>query len=92
MRVTAMAGNKKCIRCIEALSAETRLRIVRLLKKRPQNVSEIEEGFKLTQPTISYHLNILKKSGIIGAKKQGRETHYFIDKKYPCKNCIIKNI
>ncbi|TSC75526.1 MAG: putative arsenical resistance operon repressor [Parcubacteria group bacterium Gr01-1014_30] len=83
---------KKCVRCIDALSVGTRLKIIRRLRKRPQNVSEIEESFNLTQPTISYHLGVLKKAGLLKAKKLGRETYYSLNEKYSCKNCIIPNI
>jgi ArsR family transcriptional regulator len=83
---------KKCLKCINSLSVTTRLRIVGLLKQKPQNVSQIEAKFNLTQPTISYHLKFLKELGILKEKKRGREKYYFLNKKYPCKNCIIKKI
>jgi ArsR family transcriptional regulator len=83
---------KKCLQCFNVFSAATRLKIIKLLRKGVQNVSKIKRNFNLTQPTISYHLKFLQKAGMLKAKKQGRETYYFLNKKYPCKNCIISNI
>ena len=83
---------EKCLKCLDVLSAATRLKIIGLLREKPQNVSEIERCFRLTQPTISYHLNVLKKAGILTAKKTGRETYYSFNKKYPCKNCVVSKI
>ncbi len=74
------------------MSVGTRLEIVRRLRKKPKNVSKIEKLFDLTQPTISYHLKVLKKIGMLKAKKNGREIYYFLNEKYPCKNCIVSKI
>ena len=60
---------KKCLKCLDVLGAKTRLKIIHQLRKRPQNVSQIAESFNLTQPTISYHLNVLEGAGMIRAKK-----------------------
>ncbi len=45
--------------------------------------------FKVGQPTVSYHLAKLKKTGMIKSKKTGREILYFLNKKYPCPGCNI---
>ncbi|HUV80973.1 MAG TPA: metalloregulator ArsR/SmtB family transcription factor [Patescibacteria group bacterium] len=83
---------KKCPHCLSLLGDGTRIKIIQQLKKKPSRVSDLEVNFSLTQPTISYHLKVLKKLGIILSQKQGREVYYHLNKKYPCKNCLILRI
>jgi ArsR family transcriptional regulator len=68
------------IEAFKALSDPTRLRILRLLKQKGHCslgkeegmcARDIEDRIKLTQPTISHHMSILKKAGLVHAEKQG---------------------
>ncbi len=63
----------------KALSEETRLRILRLLEKEELCVCDITESLKMTQPNISFHLAMLKESGLIKDKKDGRWIHYSLN-------------
>ena len=57
----------------------TRLMILKLLSENESMcVCKMIEELKKPQPTISHHLNILKKSGLIKAKKKGTWNHYYI--------------
>ena len=87
-----MKNRKLCPSCLGLIGNNTRVEIIRNLKKGSHNVSKIAEYFCLTQPTISHHLRALEKMGMIFAKKMGRETYYSLNKKYPCKNCQIFKI
>lgn len=87
-----MPERKKCPNCLNLLGDGTRTRIIQQLKKEPNKVSEIEANFSLTQPTISYHLKVLKELGMVQSKKKGREIYYYLNKKYPCKKCFIFKI
>ena len=84
-----MTKTKKCPQCLKIISEGTRSKIIGQLKKGPNKAGKIEEAFRLTQPTISYHLRALVKLGIISGKKNGREIYYYLNKKYPCKKCFI---
>lgn len=52
-----------------AFSDPIRQKILELLKDKTMNAGEIAKNFNLTKPTISYHLNILKKADLIREKK-----------------------
>jgi ArsR family transcriptional regulator len=41
-------------------------------------VCKIIDELKKPQPTISHHLNILKKAGIVKARKEGTWNFYYI--------------
>lgn len=60
----------------KALSDETRLRILALMKDGEICVCDIAETLKMTQPNISFHLSMLKEAGLIKDRKNGRWIHY----------------
>ncbi|EHP86704.1 ArsR/SmtB family transcription factor [Methanotorris formicicus] len=63
----------------KAFADPTRLMILKLLTKNESMcVCKIIDELKKPQPTISHHLNILKKAGIIKAKKEGTWNYYYI--------------
>jgi len=63
----------------KALSEETRLRILKLLEKGELCVCDIVAAMEMSQPKISFHLNVLKEAGLIRDRKQGRWIHYSLD-------------
>ncbi len=62
-----------------ALSDPTRLMILKLLENGQRCVCDIVKVLGMSQPKVSFHLNVLKSAGLIKDKKQGRWTHYSID-------------
>lgn len=63
----------------KAFADPTRLMILTLLSENESMcVCKIIDELKKPQPTISHHLNILKKSDIIKARKEGTWNHYYI--------------
>ena len=69
----------KILPIFKALSDETRLRIVALLKEGELCVCDIAETLKMSQPNISFHLSMLKEAGLIKDRKNGRWIHYSLD-------------
>ena len=63
----------------KALSDETRLRILSLMKEGEICVCDIAETLNMTQPNISFHLSMLKEAGLIKDRKNGRWIHYSLD-------------
>ena len=70
---------KKLLQTFKALSEESRLRILSLLKQGELCVCDIAENLDMTQPNISFHLSMLKAAGLIGDRKQGRWTYYSLN-------------
>jgi len=75
--------NKDSLRFInmfKALANDERIEMVRLLKKNGEMFAQdVERHFYLEQSTTSHHLNILRRSGITKARKEGRKIFYSID-------------
>jgi DNA-binding transcriptional ArsR family regulator len=69
--------NKKCLCCFKAIADDSRSAIYsRVQKVGLATVSQIVKSFKLTQPTVSYHLSELSKTGLLKRIKKGREVYY----------------
>lgn len=60
----------------KALSDETRLRIIKLLERGELCVCDIVAALDMSQPKVSFHLNVLKEAGLIRDRKQGKWIHY----------------
>jgi ArsR family transcriptional regulator len=83
---------KNCPQCFSLIQVPARINIIRRLRRGPKMVNEILAHLPLTQPTVSYHLRVLEKSGMLVSRKRGRNVFYFLNKKYPCKKCPIFQI
>ena len=64
---------------MKALSDPTRRRILELLKKGPMPVGELGKEFDMTGATLSHHLSILKKAGLVQDQKKGTFIYYEIN-------------
>src|SRR6266571_6691161 len=53
-----------------ALIQEERLRMVRILQRGKKNISELAGETKLDRATVSYHLAVLEKNGIVASRYQ----------------------
>ena len=60
----------------KALSDETRLRALHMLSSGELCACELLENFHITQPTLSYHMNILCDSGLVTARRDGAWVKY----------------
>ena len=60
----------------KALSDPVRREILMLLKKNKMSAGDIGSHFDMTGATISYHLSILKKAGLIFEEKQKNFIYY----------------
>ncbi len=59
-----------------ALSSVTRLRILRMLIERPMCVNAITERLDISQPSVSQHLGILERAGLVSGKKMIDSRHH----------------
>ena len=60
----------------KALSDPTRREIVNLLKDGKRSAGDIVSHFSRTNATISHHLSILRKAGLITDEKQVKYIYY----------------
>ncbi len=77
-----MVEKLEVIEIFKALTDETRLRIINLLKKDELCVCEIESILGITQSNASRHLNKLRNAGIINYQKKSQWVYYRLDKNF----------
>src|SRR4030067_2538812 len=63
----------------KALSDETRLKLLKIFEKGEICVCDLVSVLNVSQPKISFHLNVLKEAGLIKDRKQGKWVHYSIN-------------
>ena len=63
----------------KALNDETRRQIVELLKEKDMNAGEIAKRFNISKPSISHHLDILKRADLISSEKKGQFVEYSLN-------------
>ena len=67
------------IEVIKALGDETRIEILKIIGKQELNASEISDQCILSRPTVSHHLQILKRANVLEARKEGKEIYYSVN-------------
>ncbi|HAB19252.1 MAG TPA: ArsR family transcriptional regulator [Verrucomicrobiales bacterium] len=62
----------------KALADPTRVRIVSALLERELCVCELCDSLGVTQSTLSTHLQVIRKAGLVSARKDGKWMYYDI--------------
>jgi ArsR family transcriptional regulator, arsenate/arsenite/antimonite-responsive transcriptional repressor len=83
-------SEKQFVAALKAVADPARLKILRLLKQKGQCsigkgvgmcACDVQDHVSLSQPTISHHIAILRKSGLVLAEKHGLWMWYRRDEK-----------
>jgi len=62
-----------------ALADPNRQRILDLLKKREMPVSEIAGHLEVSLPTLSHHLDVLKRADLVSGRRAGQQIIYSLN-------------
>ena len=65
--------------CFHALSDETRLRLLELLRAGEQCVCDLTDSLDTGQSRLSFHLKVLKDAGLVTDRREGRWVYYALD-------------
>ncbi|WP_298339426.1 autorepressor SdpR family transcription factor [uncultured Algibacter sp.] len=63
----------------KALNDETRREILELLKDKDMTAGDIADAFNISKPSISHHLDILKRADLVTSEKNGQFITYSIN-------------
>ena len=69
----------RAIDLFHALSDETRLEIIELLRKGERCVCELTDSLDAAQSRLSFHLRVLRDAGIVRDRKDGRWVYYELE-------------
>ena len=70
---------KRLTRQFRALSDETRLRIIDLLRGGEQCVCDLTDSLGAGQSLLSFHLKALKDAGLVSDRREGRWAYYALN-------------
>ena len=71
---------EEIVKIYKALSVKSRLRILKLIKNKELCVNAITQRLEISQPAVSQHLSILKKTGLVKSSRYGSIIHYKMNK------------
>ena len=63
----------------KALNDATRREILDLLKEKDLSAGEIADAFNISKPSISHHLDILKRADLVTSEKKGQFVVYSLN-------------
>jgi ArsR family transcriptional regulator len=63
-------------RLFHALSDETRLGVLEMLRGGERCVCELQDELDAAQSRLSFHLKVLKEAGLVRDRKEGRWSYY----------------
>ena len=63
---------------LKVLSDPNRLRIMCLLLRGERCVCEVEKELGISQQLASHHLNVLRESGLLRARREGTSSYYAV--------------
>ena len=63
----------------KALRDPTRRQILQLLREDSRTAGEIAEAFSISKPSISHHLDLLKRAELVRAERRGQFIHYHLN-------------
>lgn len=76
-RLRATPGFAEDLTRAKAMADEKRLLVFFLLRQHPELCAcEIQSGLGLTHATVSHHMAILRKSGLVTGQKRGKWMYY----------------
>jgi len=60
----------------KALGHPLRVRIIDMLESGEKCVCELFEALKVSQPSVSQHLNVMRAAGVVKCQKRGANVYY----------------
>lgn len=61
---------------LKAMADSNRMKIIDLLSHGSLCACDVLKHFEFTQPTLSHHMKVLEKAGIVSVSKKGQWHHY----------------
>jgi ArsR family transcriptional regulator, arsenate/arsenite/antimonite-responsive transcriptional repressor len=80
--LTQLAADDTHVEAFKALAHLSRLQIFFVLVKARRELSagEIQEAVEIPGPTLSHHLDILRRAGLVESRKEERYIYYSVQR------------
>ena len=78
MTTAARIDASRAARLFHALSDETRLAILEMLRDGEHCVCDLQGALDAAQSRLSFHLKVLREAGLVTDRKEGRWSYYTV--------------
>jgi ArsR family transcriptional regulator len=80
--VARLSADETHVEAFKALAHLSRLQVFFLLVKagRELSVGEIQEAVEIPGPTLSHHLDVLRRAGLVESRKEERYIYYSVQR------------
>ena len=78
MTASTVVDPGRAAQLFHALSDETRLGILEMLRGGEQCVCDLQDGLDAAQSRLSFHLRVLREAGLVVDRREGRWSYYSI--------------
>ena len=68
----------RAVKLFHALSDETRLAILAMLRDGERCVCDLQDDLEAAQSRLSFHLRVLREAGLVTDRREGRWSYYRI--------------
>jgi DNA-binding transcriptional ArsR family regulator len=75
---------EKLVTALKCLSDDTRFRILQMLLTHDLCVGALAHRLGISEPSVSQHLQILRKADLVRGEKRGYWTHYSVKREALC--------
>jgi len=77
-----LSANETHVEAFKALAHLTRLQIFFVLVKaeKDMSVGEIQEAVEIPGPTLSHHLDVLRRAGLVESRREERYIYYSVQR------------
>lgn len=79
MTPVATLDLSRAVQLFHALSDETRLAILDMLRDGERCVCDLQEALDAAQSRLSFHLRVLRDAGLVTDRREGRWAYYALD-------------
>jgi DNA-binding transcriptional ArsR family regulator len=76
-----MTNSQKLARIFKLMSVDTRVRMIRLLKRRSLCVNALARVLELTPAAVSQHLRLLRDADLVVPERRGYFIHYRLNER-----------
>jgi ArsR family transcriptional regulator, arsenate/arsenite/antimonite-responsive transcriptional repressor len=80
LSLAQLSANETHVEAFKALAHISRLQVFFVLVKaeKEMSVGEIQEAVEIAGPTLSHHLDILRRAGLVESRKEERYVYYTV--------------
>lgn len=86
VKKSVTSEERLCPDCFKVVGVHSRYKLVCLLgkEKKGLNVTKLTKHLKLSQPTVTHHLNVLRSVNAVKNEEKGRERIYRLNRSAHC--------